>query len=95
MTGLPTQSLKSGDDELYHQPLRLSTVIHAPVDRVTEILSDHDGVAELLDNDWLSLTVVDPTQDDRAFDYAGELDWTPAAEVTGDRQTESAPATDD
>jgi uncharacterized protein YbcC (UPF0753/DUF2309 family) len=90
MTGLPAQSLKSGDDELYHQPLRLSTVIHAPVDRVTEILADHDTVAELLDNNWLSLTVVDPTQDDQAFHYTGELDWQP---VTGTPERRQAEAT--
>ncbi|AQL42620.1 DUF2309 domain-containing protein [Halorientalis sp. IM1011] len=76
LTGLPLQSLKAADDEPYHQPLRLSTVIHAPVERVTEVLADHDEVTELLDNGWLSLTVVDPEQDHRAFHYDGELTWT-------------------
>jgi uncharacterized protein YbcC (UPF0753/DUF2309 family) len=75
MTGLPLQSLTSADDELYHQPLRLSTVVHAPVARVSDVLADNDAVRELLDNSWLSLTVVDPTQDHRAFHYEGELDW--------------------
>jgi uncharacterized protein YbcC (UPF0753/DUF2309 family) len=77
MTGLPLQSLMSADEEPYHQPLRLSAVIHAPVDRVTEILRDHEQVAQLLDNGWLSLTVVDPEQNHRAFHYDGELAWTP------------------
>ena len=76
MTGLPLQSLMAADDEPYHQPLRLSTVIHAPVERVTDIVADHENVAGLLDNGWLSLTVVDPTQDHAAFHYAGELSWT-------------------
>ncbi|WP_318568586.1 DUF2309 domain-containing protein [Salinigranum marinum] len=76
MTGLPLQSLMAADDDLYHQPLRLSTVIHAPVDRVTEILSRQADLAELLDNGWLSLTVVDPTQNHDAFHYDGELQWT-------------------
>ncbi|MFC6873296.1 DUF2309 domain-containing protein [Halobellus marinus] len=75
MGGLPLQSLRSADDEPYHQPLRLSTVIHAPVDRVTAVLAEHDQLIELLDNHWLSLTVVDPTQDHRAFHYDGELTW--------------------
>jgi uncharacterized protein YbcC (UPF0753/DUF2309 family) len=82
MTGLPLQSVMSAADEPYHQPLRLSTVIHAPVGRVTEVLADHDAVAGLLDNGWLSLTVVDPEQDHRAFDYAGGLGWTPVSERT-------------
>jgi uncharacterized protein YbcC (UPF0753/DUF2309 family) len=82
MTGLPLQSLMSADEEPYHQPLRLSTVIHAPVERVTTILSEHGSLVELLDNNWLSLTVVDPEQRHRAFRYDGELDWTPVSEAT-------------
>jgi len=81
MTGLPTQSLKVTDDDPYHQPLRLSTVIHAPVERVTGILADHAELAELLDNGWLSLTVVDPEQDHRAFRYESDLSWTPVSET--------------
>ena len=77
MTGLPLQSLMNADDDPYHQPLRLSTVIHAPVERVTGVLSEHDEVTALLDNGWLSLTVVDPRQDHQAFHYAGGLRWTP------------------
>jgi len=76
MTGLPLQSVSAPSGDPYHQPLRLSTVIHAPVERVTDILSEHESVAQLLDNGWLSLTVVDPTQDHSAFEYAGDLQWT-------------------
>ncbi len=84
MTGLPLESLLSAHDEPYHQPLRLSTVIHAPVERVTDVLSDVDAVRTLLDNDWLSLTVVDPRQDHRAFRYDGDLEWTPVEDRTAD-----------
>lgn len=76
MSGLPLQSLFAADDELYHRPLRLSTVVHAPVERVTDILADHEELVQLLDNGWLSLTVVDPTQDHRAFHYESDLEWT-------------------
>ncbi|MEF8784899.1 MAG: DUF2309 domain-containing protein [Haloarculaceae archaeon] len=79
MTGLPLQSLMAADDEPYHQPLRLSTVIHAPVERVNAILADHEELAELLDNNWLSVAVVDPTQDHRAFCYESDLEWTPTS----------------
>ncbi|MFD1569759.1 DUF2309 domain-containing protein [Halorubrum laminariae] len=96
MTGLPQQSLMAADDTPYHQPLRLSTVIHAPVDRVTDALADHEEVSELLDNDWLSLTVVDPTRDHRAFHYEEELEWTPASEaVDAEATTPTAPAVAD
>jgi len=80
MTGLPLQSLQGADGDPYHQPLRLSTVIHAPVDRVTDVLAEHESLAELLDNGWLSLSVVDPEQDHRPFHYDGDLEWTPASE---------------
>ncbi|WP_144796996.1 DUF2309 domain-containing protein [Halorubrum depositum] len=82
MTGLPRQSLMAAADEPYHQPLRLSTVVHAPVDRVTEVLADHGEVTELLDNGWLSLTVVDPTKEHRAFEYDRDLSWVSTSEPT-------------
>ncbi|GAB3310406.1 DUF2309 domain-containing protein [Haloplanus salinarum] len=84
MTGLPLQSVMSAADEPYHQPVRLSTVIHAPVERVTQVLADHDAVTGLLNGGWLSVTVVDPEQDHRAFHYAGDLEWTPASERTAE-----------
>ncbi len=89
MAGLPEQSLMAAADEPYHQPLRLSTVIHAPVERVTDILEANDDLAGLLDNGWLDLTVVDPTQDHCAFHYEGELTWSPLA--TPAAETEPAP----
>jgi hypothetical protein len=75
MTGLPRQSLLAGADKPYHQPLRLSTVVHARVDRVTDVLATNENLTQLLDNNWLSLTVVDPTQDNRAFHYEQNLAW--------------------
>ena len=80
MTGLPLQSVMAADDEPYHQPLRLSTVVHAPVERVTGVLAANEELTELLDNDWLSLTVVDPTQNHRAFHYEEDLEWMQMAE---------------
>ncbi len=74
LTGLPLQSLSASADEPYHQPLRLSTVVHAPVEQVEAILADHDQLTTLLDNGWLSLTVADPKQD-ATFHYSGELTW--------------------
>jgi uncharacterized protein YbcC (UPF0753/DUF2309 family) len=95
LTGLPTQSLKATDDEPYHQPLRLSTVIHAPVDRVTDVLAAHDHLTTLLDNGWLSLTVVDPTREHRAFHYDGDLCWEPAADGGAERPAPAPSAADD
>ena len=77
LTGLPEQSLTSVRGAPYHQPLRLSTVVHAPVKRVQATLSEHDGPRRLVENGWLSLTVVDPEQNHHAFRYAGDGEWEP------------------
>ena len=92
LPGLPLQSVTSAHDEPYHQPLRLSTVVYAPVDRVTEILSTHGTLRELLDNRWLSLTVVDPRQDGQALHYAGDLEWSPLGESGSEPATPERPA---
>ncbi|MFC7042507.1 DUF2309 domain-containing protein [Halonotius sp. GCM10025705] len=93
LTGLPLQSVAAGPDDPYHQPLRLSTVVHAPVDSVTEILADHAELTTLLDNGWLSLTVVDPTRDHDVFHYEGGLSWTgsPDLEAAIDDAEPAAP----
>jgi uncharacterized protein YbcC (UPF0753/DUF2309 family) len=83
MAGLPHQSVMAAADTPYHQPLRLSTVVHAPVERVTDVLADHEELTDILDNNWLSLTVVDPTREHRSFHYAGALEWVPAPDRTG------------
>ncbi len=99
MAGLPAQSVLAAHDEVYHQPLRLSTVVHAPVDRVTDVLAAHDHLQTLLDNDWLSLTVVDPQQAHRAFEYDSDLTWTPMAgptdTATPEQQVSEPPAATD
>jgi uncharacterized protein YbcC (UPF0753/DUF2309 family) len=77
MMGLPLQSLYDDDRQTLHTPIRLSTVIHAPVDTVTDILDRNPDLAALLDNNWLSLLVIDPTQDDTTFRYQPGLEWEP------------------
>ncbi|RZH69096.1 DUF2309 domain-containing protein [Natrinema altunense] len=91
LTGLPLQSLKRDDERPFHQPLRLTAVIHAPVERVTEILRDHEDVRVLLDNGWIGdLTVVDPERGNEPFRYAGDLEWTrERAQTTAPERTTS------
>ena len=80
MRGLPVQSVRKSTDNLYHQPIRLSTVVHAPVSKVTHALADLESVTELLDNNWISLTVIDPTRENDAFHYVKGLKWLPHGE---------------
>ena len=96
MMGLPLQSLMSDDDSPYHQPLRLTAVIHAPVENVTDILREHGHVRRLVDNGWIgTLTVVDPTRDNAAFDYVGGLEWEPSVQQETSSERVAAPAASD
>ncbi|WP_336134770.1 DUF2309 domain-containing protein [Natronomonas amylolytica] len=78
MTGLPLQSLYADADRPYHQPLRLTAVIHAPVERVNEVLREHEQLRQLLDNGWIQLTVLDPEQDNAPVHYEEDLEWEPS-----------------
>ncbi|ALO45066.1 hypothetical protein PS2015_377 [Pseudohongiella spirulinae] len=45
-----------------HQPLRLSVFIAAPRDAILTIVRKHAAVAELIDNDWLTVFQWDAEQ---------------------------------
>jgi uncharacterized protein len=53
--GLPWQSVGLGSD-LLHEPLRLSVIVQAPIDRIGRIISGNQVLRNLLDNEWISLT---------------------------------------
>jgi len=78
--GLPLQSLKETDRDLYHKPLRLSVLIKAPVRRVSEILLRNDHLKQLLDNEWIYLMVMDPLQKNTVLRYEQNLKWVSAEE---------------
>lgn len=75
--GLPLQSLKSSDTEMYHQPLRLTTIIHAPLERVEAILRKNKHLQMLLDNEWMYLKVIDSTDANTIRTYTENFNWHP------------------
>ncbi|MDG1728788.1 MAG: DUF2309 domain-containing protein [Algibacter sp.] len=76
--GLPLQSLKSSDTEMYHQPLRLTTIIHAPLERVESIIRDNKHIQMLLDNEWMYLKVMDASSDSNTIrTYTKNFNWHP------------------
>ena len=81
MSGLPLQSLMSADGELYHQPLRLMTVVQAPLDRVAAVIERNDILQTLFNHGWVALTVIDP-DDGRFLRYQPGLQWLDTAEQT-------------
>jgi uncharacterized protein YbcC (UPF0753/DUF2309 family) len=73
--GLPMQSLFESDEIMRHQPLRLSVVINAPISRITEILERNENLKTLLDNEWIYLLAMDPTQNNQILRYENSLTW--------------------
>lgn len=67
--GLPLQSVKENDLIYYHKPLRLSVYIHAPKDRVNDILQKHKHLKSLIDNEWIYLMVIDPKDSNKVKLY--------------------------
>ncbi|MGB5321065.1 DUF2309 domain-containing protein [Lutimonas sp.] len=79
--GLPLQSLFGSDDAMYHQPLRLSVMIQAPITRVSEILLCNSNLKTLLDNEWIYLMVMDPEQKNEVFRYEKSVQWTSVSNI--------------
>jgi hypothetical protein len=58
-TGLPAQTMLRGDRP-YHRPMRLITVIEAPLKLVQDLLAKLYKPRELVENGWIRLVVLDP-----------------------------------
>ncbi|MBT8246140.1 MAG: DUF2309 domain-containing protein [Winogradskyella sp.] len=74
--GLPLQSVNKTDTEMYHQPLRLSVLIHAPLERVNTILLNNEHLKSLLDNEWIYLMVMDANDKNTVKRYSKNMNWT-------------------
>nr|MCU0923318.1 DUF2309 domain-containing protein [Burkholderiaceae bacterium] len=78
--GLPIQTVHDGERPA-HEALRLSVMVEAPVEAMTEILRRHDDVRQLFDNGWLHLFAL---QDGLvAGRYRRGLVWETGQTVTG------------
>ncbi len=74
--GLPLQSVNKTDELLYHEPLRLSVIIEAPLARVIDILTRNPNLQTLLDNNWIYLFIIDPTDGFKKRQYQSGIAWT-------------------
>lgn len=73
--GLPLQSVMESDLEMYHQPLRLSVLIQAPLSRVSAVLARNEHLKNLLDNKWIYLMVMDPLEANTIIHYQQKFSW--------------------
>jgi hypothetical protein len=61
MHGLPLQSVWSSDQQPYHEPIRLMTVVHAPRSIIDPIIRSQQVLQKLFGNGWVTLACIDPT----------------------------------
>ena len=58
-TGLPSQTVLK-DGRPYHEPLRLITLVEAPLEHAREALAEVASVRQLVRNGWIRFLVLDP-----------------------------------
>lgn len=105
MAGLPWQSVMAAEGEPYHEPLRLMTVVMAPVGRLATLIARNTILQRLFDNEWVALLVIDP-ETGRFLRYRHGRTWSdmtpglsPPAddalvpEAPGNRSSDAATAT--
>ena len=68
-TGLAWQTVMSGGDQTYHEPMRLFVAVEAPRARVLEIVERSELLTKLLDNEWMHLVAIDPESDELMYRY--------------------------
>ncbi|MCC0025770.1 MAG: DUF2309 domain-containing protein [Zhengella sp.] len=71
--GLPWQSVHDGE-RFVHEPLRLSVMIEAPREAMSQVLRKHEAVRALFDNRWLHLIALDDSGKP-GWRYSGDLEW--------------------
>lgn len=86
--GLPWQSVHDGNG-FQHDPLRLSVIVEAPREAMTEILKRHPEVRSLFDNGWLHLIAMDEAGT-LAWRYRRSLQWEPFEQAIGSDKTIAA-----
>jgi len=67
MTGLPLQSVYISDTEAYHEMQKLMTVVYAPRVMIDKIIAKQDILKKLFGNGWVTLTCIDPSDNQVYF----------------------------
>lgn len=74
MHGLPSQSVKVDDRTPYHQLLRLSTFVYAPLKKVEKVVNESQKLQELFKNSWVTLFCIDP-ETNMTHQLTNQLKW--------------------
>jgi hypothetical protein len=79
-TGLPSQTVLDKGMP-YHEPLRLITLIEAPLEFAQNAVESVVAVKNLVANDWIRLLVIDPVKQVVYTYNKGEWDAQPLSDV--------------
>ncbi|MFY7697255.1 MAG: DUF2309 domain-containing protein [Legionella sp.] len=59
MHGLPLQSVMSSDEQRYHEPQRLLTIIYGSKETIHKVIQKHSILKTLVFNQWVHVLVID------------------------------------
>ncbi len=62
MHGLPLQSVYQNDNSPYHEPMRLQTIVYAPLGRLQAVIESQPVLQKLFGNGWVIPVCIDPEQ---------------------------------
>ena len=74
-TGLARQTVLDGERP-YHEPMRMLTIVEAPIERITQIIRRHRPLQHLYHSEWVRLVALDP-EEHIFYDYHPIKGWTP------------------
>lgn len=75
MTGLPLQSVYKNDTTAYHEPVRLMTIVYAPLMLIDKIIEQEVELQKLFKNGWVLLVCIDPNNIHHAYYLHRDLTW--------------------
>lgn len=74
MHGLPLQSVFINNKQVYHQPLRLLTIIYAPRSVISKIIYCHPALQNLFGNGWVKLACIEPSNT-HCYELQRDFTW--------------------
>ncbi len=74
MHGLPLQSVYSNDNTPYHEPVRLTTIVYAPMSHIDPIIEQQPVLQKLFGNGWVTLVCIDP-ETQKQHQLGRDLRW--------------------
>lgn len=74
MNGLSLQSVYSDDHNPYHQPMRLTTLVYAPFEKIDAVIAKSPKLQQLFANEWVMIYCFDP-RSSKIYRLQRDLIW--------------------